>query len=261
MKEKILFVFLNTLIWSCSSEKERLVYMDALDKYYLRIEKAGEGVGDAIYVLYDFAEPSKMKETGIISNGFRNDLWTYNINAEAKTIKWGHYKDKYLGFETNVFSYIDSVKYGDSFTKFLFKTNNDRLILNVAINSFLKDSLPQTNYKRITEDEFTRIGMEVIYFNSRKILNHQNEIYLNEIKVRIIETNEIRIIKNAFSFLDKDHFIDFSVSSSENNIDAHILFNAVFTNFFIDGKRFYDPLVPSRISYPNWVKKDSTLNN
>lgn len=46
----------------------------------------------------------------------------------------------------------------------------------------------------------------------------------------------------AFSFIDKAHFIEFSVSSStENNFYADELFNAVLTNFVIDGKRLYNP--------------------
>jgi hypothetical protein len=238
--------------------------MDASNKYYLTMEKPGGKESDTLYVLYDFGEPSKVKETGFLKDGFRNDIWTYNITPEGKAIKWAHYKDKNLNFETNVFSYIDTIKYSDFFTNFLFKTNNDRVTLNVAINSFIKDSLPQINYKRITEDEFAKIGVETISFRSRKMVNGHNEIYLNEIKGKIVKTNKIRIIKNAFCFLDENHFVDYSVIySNENNVDADILFNAVLTNFFINGKRLYDPLVATTISYHDWIKskKDSTLNN
>jgi hypothetical protein len=254
MKEKIIIVFLLVLVGACKSDDARSVYMDSSGKYYLSMEKSSGG--DTLYMLYDGVEPTKVKAFGFVKDDLRNDVWTYNLDQEEKTIKWGHFKDKNLGFETNVFAHIDSVTYGDFFTKFLFKTNDDKIILNVAINSFFKDSLPQINYKRLTENEFAQIGFEPSSFKSRKMVNGHNEIYLNEIKGKFIKTNEVKIIKNAFCFLDESHFVDYSVIySKENNVDAAILFNAVLTNFFLNGKRLFDPLVPSAVTYPDWEKK------
>jgi hypothetical protein len=259
----LIAISLIMVIWSCNNpDKERLVYMDASDKYYVRTEKNGEGSdSNTLYVLYDFAEPSKIKAAGFLKDSFRNGIWNYNIEPDVKTIRWGYYKDNFLDFETNVFARIDNIQHGDFFTKFLFEINNDRVILNVSINGPFKDSLPQIIYKRITEDDLTKIGVQAISFQSRKIVNGHNEIYLSEIKGKTVITDDTRIIRNAFCFLDENHFIEYSVTySNENNVDATILFNAVLTNFFIDGKRLYDPLVPSAVSCPNWMKSKEKLN-
>lgn len=51
----------------------------------------------------------------------------------------------------------------------------------------------------------------------------------------------MKYIKGFFSFIDKSHFVELSVSSStENNFYADELFNAVLSNFVIDGKRLYN---------------------
>lgn len=229
--------------FACNSSKKRLQYEDSSNKFYVTIEKSEkDGLVDTLYKFYDFDKPSEMKEVGFYKDGFRNDIWSYNLPTEVKTIKWGNYKDKYLNFETNLFEKADSVKHGDFFTKFLFTTDDmGKIILTISVNGPFKDSLPESNYERITKKEFSIIGATLFNFDTKKLATNANDIYINQITVQM-PTNDIKYIKGSFSFIDKDHFVELSVSSStKNNFYADELFNAVLTNFIIDGQRLYDP--------------------
>lgn len=237
------YFYLLFFLIACNSKNKQLVYQDSSDKFYVTIEKVTKnGKTDSLLTFHDFDNPSQIKEAGFYKAGFRNDVWSYNLPTEVKTIKWAYHKDKNLNFETNVFDYADSAKYGDFFTKLLFTTEIGKIVLTVSVNGPFKDSLPENNYARITKNEFYKTGITPISFNTRKIANKPNDIYLNEITAKIDATNEKRYMKSAFSFVDKNHFIEFGVSSgTKNNIYADILFNAVLTNFNIDGKWLYDP--------------------
>lgn len=258
MIKVIRIVFLLPMIWvlSCNSNIERLVYMDSSNKYYAKIEESEKkALIDTLFILSDFNEPANVKEAGFIKDGFRNGLWTYNFNPDVKTIKWGYYKDPNLDFETNLFQQIDSRKFGDSYTKFVFNTGSDKVVLSININGPYKDSLPEINYKRLAEDEMVKIGNETIYFRTKKLLNDHNNIYINDIKIKSTATNQIKFIKNVFCSLDKDLFVDYSVVySEEKNVYANILFDGVLTNLFINDKRLFDPFSPSTVSYPEWSK-------
>src|SRR5688500_9927745 len=155
--KKINGFFILIILMSCNSTKEKLVYQDSSNKYYAKIEESNSGGSpDTIYTLYDFSEPSKLKEAGHIMDGLRNDVWTYTSNDGVKQVKWGHFKDKYLNYETNIFSYADSAKYFDTYTKLLFSTENDKVILTISINNPSKDSLTSQNFKEFVEDEYSK---------------------------------------------------------------------------------------------------------
>lgn len=239
--KKYIFGFI-IFLFACNSSKKGLEYEDSSNRFYVTTEKSEKnGLVDTLYKFYDFNKPSEMKEVGFYKDGYRNDVWSYNLPTEVKTIKWGYYKDKYLKFETNLFEKVDSVKHGDFFTKFLFSTEMGKIILTISVNGSFKDSLPENNYERITRNEFSMMGATLLNFNTKKLTTNANDIYINEITVRT-PTNDVKYIKGSFSFIDKNHFIEFSVSSSTaNNFYADELFNAVLTNFVIDGKRLYNP--------------------
>jgi hypothetical protein len=99
------YFFLLFLLVACNSKNKQLVYQDSSDKFYVTIEKVTRnGKTDSLLTFHDFDNPSQIKEVGFYKDGFRNDLWSYNLPTSVKTIKWGHYKDKYLNFETNMFA-------------------------------------------------------------------------------------------------------------------------------------------------------------
>lgn len=236
-----LFLLLS-LLSACTSKKT--FYQDSSNKFYVTIEKTeNNGDIDSLFTFYNFDNLSEVKKVGFYKDGFRNDLWHYNLPTGVKTIKWGHYKDKYLNFETNIFSHADSAKYGEFFTKLLFTTDEGPLALTISVNGPLKDSLPEKNYERVMRNEFKTVGLTPIRFSTRKINNKPNDIFVSHVAVEMAETNEVKYSKAAYSFINKNCFIEFSVvSGNENNSYADILFDAVLTNFYIDGKWLYNPL-------------------
>ena len=223
-----------------------MIYEDGSNKYYISKEATSGNKTDSLLTFYDIKTPSLLKMVGFEKNGFRNGIWNYNLKNGIDTITWAHYKDKYLGFETNIFTFTDSVKYGKWFTKFLYKIKNETLILSISINGPLKDSLPNIKYDELSKKEIIQRGVEIISFETKKISNENKNIYINS-GVFKTKVGKSIYIEGAHGFIDSTHFVELSVSS-ENGKTFHFteLFNAVFANFYIDGKRFYQPILNGR---------------
>lgn len=227
---------------ACNSKTNLLKYQDSTQKYYIQVQLSQHLASeDSLLTFYDFKNPSDVKEVGFIKDGFRNGLWVYNLPSGVKKITWGDYKNKDLDLETNLFERADTIKYGNSFVRFLYKTDMGDLILNIFINGSLKDSLPETNYRPITERQFSKLGIETRSFKTFKIDYTPNDIYVSDIGAMEISNSKAKILKTAFSFIDKNTFVEFSVISSRENVYREILFNAVLTNLFVNGKRLYNP--------------------
>ncbi|HTF29808.1 MAG TPA: hypothetical protein VK625_13235 [Flavitalea sp.] len=237
-----IFLAFSIFLFACNSGKKDLQFEDSSNKFYVKMEESKKGVFvDTLYTFYDLNHTTTVKEIGFYKDGFRNDVWSYNLPTEVRTIKWGYYKDKYLNYETNLFEKADSVKHGDFFTNFLFTTSMGKVVLNISVNGAFKDSLPEKNYERITKNEFSMMGAALLMFDKKKLSTNTHDIYINKISVKT-PANAIRYIKSCFSFIDKNHFIEFSVSTSnKNDFYANALFDAVLTGFSIDGKRLYNP--------------------
>jgi len=233
---------ITIFIIACNSSEKNLIYEDSTNKFYVKTEESKKGaLVDTLYKFYDINKPSEIKETGFYKDGFQNDLWSYNLPKEVKTIKWGYYKDKYLNFETNLFQEVDSIKHGGFFSNFLFNTESGKIVLTVSINGPFKDSLPARNYERITKQEFFEMGATPLSFTTETLTYAAAHIYINQIAVKT-SANAIKYIKGCFGFIDKQEFVEISVSSSvENNFYADELFNAVLTHFVINGKHLYNP--------------------
>lgn len=247
--KKPYLIYTVIILVACNSKNKLLKYQDSSNKYFVQVQPSQNTYSkDSLLTFYDINNSTDVKEVGFIKDGFRNGMWGYNFAAGTKKITWGHYKNKNLGFETNLFERADSVKYGDSFVRFLFSTDAGNVILNVFINGALKDSTPEVNYKRITEREFLNLGIETVSFKTYKINYKPNEIYISEIEAKDISSNQLKFLKTGFSFVDQNTFVEFSVISSKENAYRDILFNAVFTNFFINGERLYDPFRKDWIS-------------
>ena len=241
MKQYILPLIV-LLICSCNSGAKRVEYIDSTDKYYLTIEKSEmDGIIDSLYTFYDFYNPTIVKQVGFYLNGFRNDVWSYDFDDSVKECTWAHYRDKFLFFETSIFNVVDTIKHADFYTKFLFTTDIGKITLSISINGPLKDSLPEKNYERFAINEFNSLGAHMSFFNISKLSNSPNNIFITKIIAKTA-TNNIRYITGLYSFIDKDHFIEFSVGSDKENRYSDILFNAVLTDFVIDGKHLYNPI-------------------
>ncbi len=243
LKRIIIFYLVPLLIISCNSSKKNYLFKDSTKKYYVEInESERNGSIDTLLTFYDFKDISKVKELGFYKNGFRNDLWSYNLQFGIETIKWSYYKDENLNFETNLFAKADSVKYSELSTKFLFRTELGEIILNITINGPLKDSVPLENYKKITTRELENLGANILLFESNKLDSSINDIYVNNLEIEMPSTNDHIHIKSIFGFIEKDTFVEFSVSTSNiDNYLANILFDAVLTSFYLDGNMLYNP--------------------
>ena len=206
------------------------------------MEPVSKNNTDSLLIFYDIKNPSVVKMVGFDKNGFRNGPWSYNLENGIDTISWAHYKDKYLGFETNVFAFTDSVKYGKWYTKFLYKLKNENLILSISINGPLKDSLPEINYNKLTEKEITDQGIKIISFDTKKISNGNKNIYINT-SIFKKENGTFITIVGAHGLIDASQFVELSVSSDNGKTFRFTeLFNAVFANFYLNRKRFYQPI-------------------
>jgi hypothetical protein len=241
MKKKYLFYFVIVLV-ACNSKTHLSKYQDSTDKYFVQVQLSQHLASeDSLLTFYDLKNPSDAKEVGFIKDGFRNGMWVYNLPSGVKKITWGDYKNKDLALETNLFEKADTMKYGNSFVRFLYKTDMGDLVLSIFINGSLKDSFPETNYRQITEREFSKLGIETLSFKTFKIDYTPNNIYVSDIEAMEKSNNKTKILKTAFSFIDKNTFVEFSVISSRENVYREILFNAVLTNLFVNGKRLYYP--------------------
>lgn len=242
MKIRISILFIIVTLISCDRNK-KLEYKDSTNMYYVRLkESIKDEIKDTLAIFYDFNNPAIVKQVGFYKDGFRNGYWDYNLKDSMIRIKWGHYKDKYLGFETNMFASADSTKFGDFFTKFLFSTTSGKIILSISINSQIKDSLFKKSYEQMSKNEFDNLGVSVLRYQTSEIRSSlNNKIFISDIIIQLAN-NERKYIRLAHGFLSKD-FIEFSVgSSNKNDFYANTLFNAVLTNFYLNGKRLYDPL-------------------
>jgi hypothetical protein len=211
---------------------------------YCATGKLENGSEDGKFIFWRFDNSNNFDQAGFYFGRLRNDDWFYRINDNLVTIKWGAYKDSSLHFETNVFSYADTLKHGDSFAKFQFKTKEGPIQLTIGIDVPMKDSFPEGNYERIAKNELASIGYEPLDVKKHIIGPDSNKIYIYELKVKNKKDPDGHLfyLKNAFARLGK-HFIDFSVKYDDpKNYKGPILFEGVLTNFFLRGERLYNPI-------------------
>ncbi|WP_133054003.1 hypothetical protein [Niastella yeongjuensis] len=209
---KIKGLFILSIV-SCNLSKEGKIYQDFSNKYHVEIKKNDNGVTiDSTYTLFDFNEPSKVNQYGFMKDGFRNGLWSYNMSSTGQVLKWGHYKDSVLNFETNLISEIDSIKNVGVFTKILYRMPDDTIIVSIGVNTPFKDSLAHNNFQTLQKAEFSKMGVAPVYFQTKKVTNGDNEIYYSDVKINIPTTKQIKFITDAYCFLDEDLFVEITLS-------------------------------------------------
>ncbi|MDO6434183.1 hypothetical protein Q4E93_26475 [Flavitalea sp. BT771] len=227
----------------CTDKAEKkcaYTYRDA-DNYYCVEGKLNSGIEDNVFIFYEKNDAMPFKESGFYNEGFRNGLWSYNVGGNLKTIKWGHYKDKNLRFETNVFEHIDTIKYGDVLTGFEFTTTEGNLSLIIAVNDAMKDSLRKKDYRTEIENEFREEKYQMTEYNFTKLNSENREIGIARLAAKK-RNGKMFYMWTAYSFLDSGLFVQYSVlSERKENAFQSILFNSILTNLFIGGKRFYNP--------------------
>ncbi|MEO7212909.1 hypothetical protein [Mucilaginibacter sp.] len=231
------------LAFFCACKKQLSHYKEIDRDYYVSAEVSNSKDG-SLDTLYTFLDPKNLStalKVGFYKNGFMNGTWTYNDNTGIKEIKWAHYYDKHLKFETNVFPFVDSVKYKNNVSKFLFKKGEGSIILSVSLNGPIKDSLPQKKYDIIAKNELLLIGAKVKFYNSKDISNEGRKLHLVNSMI-ILPNGKIRYIYAMFTYTIGGEFIEISCNSNIDNLFyAKELFYAAVTNFKIK-KNFLYPI-------------------
>lgn len=234
MKKYFVIIFLFAL-YSCTKNKSLFKEVDR--NYYVSYEISNKNSpSDTLCTFYDFNDPSKVLKVGFYKDGFINGTWTYNQEFGIKEIEWAHYHDKYLKFDTNVFPVIDSIKYGNYFSKFLFRRGNSSIILSVSVNAPIKDSLPEINYDRITKSNLLSSNINVKLYESKKVINGITNLHLISSTI-VLPKGGTKYIKGMFAFINKKDFIEISVTSSlPKDFYANELFYATVANFSLKNK-------------------------
>jgi len=238
MKKNIVIISI-ILLFGCSNPKpNNLMYEDSSNKFHVIItEYENDKSIDSLYSLNELDDPTSTKEVGYIKNGFRNGTWVYNLDTAIRKIEWGHYKDKDLNFEISTFVNIDTIKHGDMYSKLQFITDSGNINLIVSINGSLKDSLPETNYEQFLRNDVNKVGGQLLDFNILKVRGLFSDVYICNIALQYGDSKK-RYFKSVFSYIDKDHFVDVAVSSGrQNDFYANELFDAVLTDFRLNGKK------------------------
>lgn len=232
MRKLILFFFI--LLLSCSGFNEKKVFYG----YPKTLLYKGNFKNKIEQSLFEFFEESGKKvSVGSYLNGFKNQQWYYNIEDSLIQIKWAHFEDKHLGFETNVFDFADSAYYGDYYTQIDYKMNGGDMTMGVTINSPFKDYLELFGYKKLSINQVQQMGYSVDKFDSLDI---------GKIKIySLLANNQVGkeiYINTAFGYVDSQHIQLTLVSNGKIKKQYNdIFFEGVLTNLYIKKQRFYFP--------------------
>lgn len=240
MSIRLFYLILLTLsFFSCKSKDPELLFTDSTATY--KVENKGLEE-NGLYIFHDIDNPESVKAVGALVNGFRDGVWNYYQKSKNHLVRWALYKDKELGYSTNLLAEADSTIHGDFFTRFLFSTEHDKILVGVIINGPIKDSLPEKNYRRISENYYRNARAKLISYNTTTLSDSSNRIYINDV-VLDDSLGKRRFLKSAFAFVGKQkNFIEFSVTSSEATKQVgYILFDGILSAFFINGERLYNP--------------------
>ena len=226
--------FISFFIISCSNSNKKNVFYG----YPILLSYTGSINNGKEQSMFEFySQSGKSVSTGNYLDGFRNKQWYYNIEDSLIEVKWVHFKDKHLGFETNIFDFADTVFYGDYYTQIDYKMGDGSITMGVSVNNPLKDSLELLGYKKITYDEMKTMGYTINFFDS-----------LSYGKIKIYSLSGINqkgnkiYINTAFGFIDNQH-LQISLISTGNIKKQYneIFFEGVLTNLYLKSKRFYFP--------------------
>ena len=200
------------------------------------------------FTFWDLTDNKELDQAGFYVNGLRNSSWTYIVNGAPVQIDWGAYEDKNLHFKTNLFANADSTKYGDFYTTLQYKTDKGKVNITITINSPLKDSFPEKNYRLLAERQFASINCDILEMNQKRFGNKDLHIYAFDIALRKknLPDTGVYYLKTAFGRIGND-YIEFAVSyHNRDNYYAAILFEGVLTNFYLSGRRLFNPFTSFR---------------
>jgi hypothetical protein len=240
------YIFILFFISSCVNnfkDKCELNYINSLNKFCVEGE-INNGTESNNRFIFNAIDKKSFSEAGFFLNGFRNGKWQYDDTIEVKTIEWAYFIDTAINFETNIFSYVDSIKYEPGLSKLKFSNSFGDVILSVSVNGPLKDSIPVLNYVKITLKELGKMGLVVKKIIPEIVKDSRHTIYIHKFILADLKdtTKEGVIIKNGFCEMSSDLFIEFSVRfEPANSFLGNKLFEGVLTNSWYNRKRLYYP--------------------
>lgn len=233
MRYLIIFVFLYSV--SCGVKQQGKFFIG----YPQELLYKGNFVNGMEQSVFEFSNKQGIRvRVGNYLNGFRNEKWYYNIDDSLIEIKWAHFHDKNLGFETNIFAIGDTAYYGDYYTKIDYTIGDGKLSFGVSINPPFKDSVAIVGYKNVAEQELKSINFTISSFDSSALdsikiyrvsgvnIAEQKEIYSN-VGLGRIGNNHIQITLVSNKGVKKQY--------------NDIFFEGVLTNLFYNSKRLYNP--------------------
>lgn len=232
MRKLLIAVFV--LLTSCSGLNKKRIF-NGYPQTLLYSGNIEKGVEQSLFEFYD--KSGKTIGSGNYFDGFKNKQWYYNIEDSLIEIKWAHYKDKKLGFETNIFDFADTVYHGEYNTQIDYKMNGGNITLGVSINNPFNDSLKLIGYEKIMGRDMQRMGF---------VINHFDSINLGKIKIYSIDASNQegrKVYTNtAFGFIG-NQYLQLSVFSTGEIKKQYndILFEGVLTNLYLNSQRFYFP--------------------
>lgn len=242
IKMKITYLIAIVISLTGCVQDKSLFYQDSSSKYIVKIKESFDnGVKeDSLYIFNESTKGFKVREFGFYKNGFRNGIWSYNIEMGTATIDWGRYFDKNLHFETTTFLKIDSIKHAYNFSKIEFIVNSEKINLTITINGSVKDSIAKVSYLNVVKKDLIKVGAVLLSPKNYHLINKSRIVYVYKFLVKR-KDGQYRYIKSAYTYLNKD-FIEFSVVSNKNNsFYANELFDAVLTDFKYKNKSLYNP--------------------
>jgi hypothetical protein len=233
--QRLIIAFCFFLV-SCSELKEKIEFA-GYPKPLLYTGEVKNNIEQSLFEFYEYS--GKRVSTGNYLDGFKNNQWYYNIQDSLIEIKWAHFKDKKLGFETNIFDFADTVYYSDYYTQIDYKFGNGIITLGVSINNPQKDSLEVLGYKKISSDEMGRMGYSIIFFDSTTL----GELKIFTLSANNLQGKEINM-NTAFGYIGTEHLqVSLISTGSVKKEYRDIFFDGVLTNFFYKSQRLYFPFL------------------
>lgn len=231
------------LVVGCSTKTEEIHYTDNTGRYSVKMMIGEKNTMKDTLVTFTDSLSGEVKATGFYRNGVKSDKWRYNLPDSVLTIDWVDYADRYLPFQTNMISYVDSIKYGPDFSKFLIRRGAVDFVVTVAVNGALKNELKKESYLNLLSRDVAKNGLVC---NSLGYTSFKGEmadsIRVQKIEVSSSSGDQERYLIVGYTFIDSGELVEIIMSAPvSGRQQADILFSGVFTGFRFKGRALYNP--------------------
>lgn len=231
------------LVVGCSTKTEEINYIDNTGRYSVKMMIGEKNTVKDTLVTFTDSLSGEVKAAGFYRNGVKSDRWRYNLPDSVLTIDWVDYADPYLPFQTNMISYVDSIKYGPDFSKFLIRQGEVDFVVTVAVNGALKNELKKESYLNLLSRDVAKNGL---FCYSLGYISFKGEtadsVRVQKIQVSSRTGDQERYLIVGYTFIDSGELVEIIMSAPVyGRQQADILFSGVFTGFRFKGRTLYNP--------------------